>query len=106
MKFKEGVSLDIRPEMAKALPIIDAAYDAIVNRDAVITSGTDGKHMAGSLHYKQLAVDTRTRDLTHEQVASLATALRATLNGSSTINRPYQVVVEPGHMHIEYQPHD
>lgn len=108
MQFKDGVTLDLRPEMARALPGIDAAYHATVQREAVITSGTDGQHMHGSLHYAQLAVDTRSRDLTYEQVEKLATALRVQLNGSplngSAPNRPYQVIIEKDHLHIEYQP--
>lgn len=105
VKFKTGVTLDLRPEMARALPLIEQAHtDVGITRGALITSGTDGEHSAESLHYVGLAVDLRTRDLTAVQVAKLVAALRKRLNGSATANRPYQVVVEATHIHVEYQP--
>lgn len=105
VKFKTGVSLNLRPEMARALPLIEQAHvDVGITRGALITSGTDGDHSAESLHYVGLAVDLRTRDLTAVQLAKLVVALRKRLNGNATVNRPYQIVVEPTHIHIEYDP--
>lgn len=102
--FKTGVTLDLKPEMARALPLIEAAHTDAGVRGAVVTSGTDGIHRNDSLHYLGLAVDLRTRDLSAVQVQALAAALRKRLNGTSTANRPYQVVVETTHIHLEYQP--
>ena len=105
MRFKNGVYLDIQPEMAKGLPLIDAAYsDLGLDTECVVTSANDGRHMDGSLHMVGRAVDLRTRDLHEEVIRRLANALRKRLNGSDIINRPYQVVVEKDHIHVEYQP--
>lgn len=105
MKFKEGINLALEPAMAKALPDVDLAHsDAGLERDAVITSGNDGSHMVGSLHYKGLAVDLRSRDLSQAVTYRLAAALRQRLNGDANHNRPYQVVIESNHLHLEYDP--
>jgi hypothetical protein len=61
MRFKEGVSIrGIQPEMLIALELAEPFYK---NRllEMVVTSVTDGKHKEGSLHYKGLAVDLRTK---------------------------------------------
>lgn len=105
VKFKPGVVLDLKPEMARALPGIEMAHaDAYIARGAIITSGVDGEHRDNSLHYVGLAVDLRTRDLTPTEISRLVLALRNRLNGSKGNNRPYQVVVEPTHIHLEYDP--
>jgi hypothetical protein len=105
MRFKAGVNLALSKNMAKALPGIDQAHrDSGMPRLAYITSADDGKHMGNSFHYSGDAVDLRTRDLTAGQVQGLALALRKNLNGSFTNNRPYQVVIEIDHIHLEYDP--
>lgn len=107
MIFKPEVNLELQPEMAKALPLIDLAHhDCELHRDAVCTSGKDGQHKDGSLHYKGLAGDFRTKDLSDAATHALAAAIRNRLNGDANTNRPYQVVVEtkPPHVHVEYQP--
>src|SRR6267142_2780801 len=69
-----------------------------------ITSANDSTHMDGSLHPKGLAIDIRTRDIDPELVTELAKALKLKLNGSVLINRPYQVIIEIDHIHIEFDP--
>lgn len=105
VRFKDGVLLALAPDMAKALPAIERAHQAAgVLRGAVVTSGTDGTHSANSLHYVGLAVDLRSNDLVPAQRELLVAMLRRELNGNAAANRPYQVVVEPTHLHVEYQP--
>jgi len=105
VKFKTGVVLELQPAMSRALPFIEAAHaDAGILRGAIITSAVDGVHSDDSLHYVGLAVDLRTRDLTNVEVAKLAAALRKRLNGSAQANRPYQVLVEIDHIHVEFDP--
>jgi len=65
--------------------------------ELVITSALDGKHMDGSLHYKGLAIDVRSRDVSGRE-PSIARDLRAALGSD------YDVVIEPDHFHIEYDP--
>jgi hypothetical protein len=114
VNFKPGVDLSLRPEMAKALPLIEQAHDDVgIARGAYITSGKDGVHGPDSLHALGLAVDLRTRDLPSTTVTALVSALQSRLNGSASATRPYQMVVEPNasaptadpHIHIEYQPY-
>lgn len=114
VEFKPGVDMALRPEMARALPDMEAAHhDVGITRGAFITSGKDGVHGPDSLHALGLALDARTNDLSQTTIIALASALRARLNGSSALNRPYQVIVEPNasapnatpHVHVEYQPY-
>ena len=69
-----------------------------------ITSANDGKHMDGSLHYKDLALDFRTGHhwkkpwLTLAQVQQIAVLMRQSLGPE------YDVVVENDHVHVEHNP--
>jgi hypothetical protein len=85
--------------------LIDLAYEDLgLDAECVVTSANDGRHMDGSLHYVGRAVDLRTRDLHPDIAEQLVLALRKRLNGDATLNRPYQVVLESDHAHVEYQP--
>lgn len=99
VQFKEGVITAWAPEFARALPSIERAHqDANIGRGAIITSGTDGQHMKGSLHYVGRAADLRSNDLATSQKSRLVEALRARLG------RDFDVVPEPTHIHVEYDP--
>lgn len=98
MKFKDGVVLALLPGMSTALPWIDAVHQRLFRRDATVTSGADGSHEPESLHYKGLAIDLRTRDLTGAESLLLVHALREALDTN------YDVVLESDHIHIEFDP--
>ena len=68
----------------------------INNRELVITSATDGKHLKRSLHYKSLALDIRTRDMEFNEAQLIASDLRKHLG------QKYDVVVEKDHIHVEF----
>jgi|SRR6267142_261436 len=104
MIFKDNVVLNVQPEIARILPLIDQVHEEMDTHEAVITSANDSTHMDGSLHPKGLAIDIRTRDIDPELVTELAKALKLKLNGSVLINRPYQVIIEIDHIHIEFDP--
>jgi len=80
--------------------MIDAAKKAYyrLGSDVVITSGCEGTHSAKSLHYKGLALDFRTRNLTQGEIVEVTDALRADLGDD------YDVVFEGDHFHVEYDP--
>lgn len=64
----------------------------------VVTSLTEGRHIAGSLHPSGLAVDLRTRDLPPGAPRLAAAELAAALGGD------YDVILEADHIHVEYDP--
>jgi len=105
VKFKDGVSPD--GVQIPAIRIIVAAagvYATFGLTHVTVTSITDGNHSDGSLHYKGLAVDLRTR---HDKGGAqwpdhvkecIASRLRLKLGDD------YDVVVEGTHIHAEYDP--
>lgn len=99
MTFKANVPQDtLRIEMFRLLPVIDMINRITAGREVIITSTTDGKHKNGSLHFKGLAVDIRTRDLSDSTKSILGLRLKVALNLLC------DVVDESDHIHIEYQP--
>lgn len=100
MEMKAGASLNgLDPIVYMyGIPVIDAIHRVVIGRDAIITAGTDGQHMAGSLHYRGRALDVRTRDLTPAKKQELRDALARGLGPG------WDVIVEPTHIHIEYDP--
>lgn len=98
MKIKDGVLTDgLRGVIWYALGVANMVW-ARHGQELVLTSGTEGKHSVGSLHYYGLAADLRTNYFGDEQVMAVAADLRAALGGD------YDVVVEELHVHIEYDP--
>ncbi len=100
MQIKEGVilaGLDIhmRPVLVEA--------DKIWKRygqELVVTSGLDGVHSAGSLHYYGRALDFRTRYFTsEEEKKAVFEELIAALDGTL-----YDFVCHSTHIHVEYDP--
>ncbi|MDH5546604.1 MAG: hypothetical protein OEZ43_13500 [Gammaproteobacteria bacterium] len=110
IKIKEGPNgadisgLNYRLNMT--FPYIDSAIRQNSNQyEGVITSGTDGIHMPGSLHYSGYAVDVRGNNFSTKQLHNIGSDLRRLLGSD------YDVIVETyptspykNHIHIEYQP--
>jgi hypothetical protein len=87
----ETVNIEgLDPILKAALVQIEYVY-AKYHTELVITSGKDGKHGEGSLHYEGKAVDLRTWNV----LASLVNQLKAHLGPD------YDVVLEADHIHIE-----
>lgn len=99
MKLKEGVRiLGIRPEVALAMIIVEGVYQEH-GYELVVTSGVDGTHSQGSLHYSGGAFDCRTYFVdTDKEVAEIAHKIRESLGDE------FDVVVEDTHIHVEWQP--
>ena len=103
MEIKPGVSVrGLQPEMLLALMIAD---EKLKDRGfvRVLTSGTEGEHGPGSLHYVGLAGDLRTGTggILRPDARKLTNEIRKALGGD---NSEYDVVCESNHIHIEYQP--
>lgn len=69
-----------------------------LGKEMVITSANDGKHKENSLHYKNLALDIRTRHLEKDEIQIVLNYLRTKLGGD------YDVILESDHIHVEYDP--
>jgi hypothetical protein len=63
-----------------------------------VTSGFEGSHSEGSLHYSGLAEDYRIRDVNPSELAEMVGKVRARLGSL------YDVVLEADHLHVEYDP--
>ena len=98
MQIKEGANLNgldinIRPALVAAEEIWKKAGEELV-----VTSGMDGTHSAGSLHYYGRALDFRTRYFDTAAAKAVYGALRATLN------EDFDVILHKSHIHVEYDP--
>ena len=98
MKLKPGASLD--GITAKTLHAMAKAEEVAVRHwhELVVTSGTDGTHMAGSLHYLGLAFDMRHWWWDDAERKTIRDELAEALGAD------YDVVLESSHFHIEYDP--
>lgn len=101
-EIKPGVELEgLQPPMDNALTAAaDVAYR--LNIPSVITAGTDGEHMDGSLHYDGLAIDVRRGDWPEFKVESLAKAQVDLIK--RRLGTDFYVELEDTHIHIEYDP--
>jgi len=101
MKIKRGATiagLDIRMR-----PVLIAADELWREHgeEVAITSGLDGTHSAGSLHYYGLAVDCRTRYFTNPGVTATELQHRLDKKHGSGV---YDVIYHKNHIHVEYDP--
>lgn len=97
MNIKDGASVqgcDWR--MFQAALIAEQIYKKY-GAECVITAGTDGKHMEGSLHYKGLALDLRTFNVPGRELAICNQIKQA-------LGPDYDVIIEKDHIHLEYDP--
>lgn len=86
MILKDGASLEgAQSALLDGLAKLDALWKTH-GMELVVTSGMDGKHMTGSLHYKGLAADLR---------FPLRDEIKATLGPD------WDVVWEKDHLHVE-----
>lgn len=96
---KDGVVFTVLKPTTRA--IIDAA-EYVFGRHGLtptITSAEDGTHMTGSRHYTGDALDFRR----HESDARGLTDIIAE-ELTYYLGDAYDVVVEPTHLHVEYDP--
>lgn len=109
MYIKPGVRLvGMKPEMFFALQVADnlairmqwhALKEGLpIFEEPVLTSGVDGAHSYGSLHYSGNAADLRSHHYNADQIVEFVRAL------SERLGQNYDVVAEEDHIHLEYQP--
>ena len=97
LRFKDNVVVTFTPEVNHILQTAEYAFHTH-GYPCVCTSGTDGKHMAGSKHYEAKAVDLRIHHIAVELVSQIIASLREQLG------KDYDVVLEGDHVHVEYDP--
>ena len=91
------------PKIREAIEIAASIWGEWV-KEMVVTSLNDGKHRVGSFHYKNQAVDIRTKNLPSTEAKKLATKK---LTGRLGLD--YDVILESlggmnEHLHCEYDP--
>lgn len=102
--LKRGVEISgLHATMWAAAAQVGVVYNKHGYR-CTITSGLDGQHSSGSLHYQGKALDFRVRNIHSIQEMAQITREIATALGDN-----YDVILEsPGapnqHIHIEYDP--
>ena len=97
MKIKEGASLQgLKIQMRKPLMVAEYLWRE-QGQELVVTSGTDGTHSAGSLHYYGYALDFRTRYFSDQTKRNLTDTLQKILGSD------YDVIEHSTHIHVEYE---
>lgn len=97
LKFKEGVQLTITKPINKLLDAVTLACTEF-GVDAVVTSGTDGKHGKQSKHYTAEAIDLRIFHLEVDRHQPLVKRLKEILG------KDFDIVLESDHVHLEFDP--
>lgn len=101
MKIKKGVQLaGLDKRMRVPLIAAELAYKDL-GYEMTITSGLEGTHSAGSLHYYGLAVDIRTGDLEEEDhVYKIVEKIKQRLMEWRIDDIHF--VVHPTHLHMQF----
>jgi conjugal transfer mating pair stabilization protein TraG len=94
LKLKPGVQAPSILVIAAAA--INAKNFLLMQTNTVITSANDSEHMAGSLHYRDRALDFRTADMAPRQIEQWADEIRKRLGAG------FDVVIERDHIHVEH----
>lgn len=101
MKTKNGANIwGLDPKMRPALVNADRLWGDN-GHELTITSGRDGIHSAGSLHYYGLAVDFRTWE---EDGVQWSDEKRRRIAGQlqNMLGRKFDVIPHSTHIHVEY----
>lgn len=96
--LKYGVNPIFDKIVTDKLGMFDKISQSVCGREAIITSGNDGQHMKGSIHYKAKAIDLRTRDMSEHQKDHMVTRLKTELGDD------WDVIKEKSHIHLEFDP--
>jgi hypothetical protein len=104
ISLKPGVKIDgLRPEIVLGLMCVKAVFDRY-KYELVITEGTGGKHMVGSLHYKGLALDIRSK-----HISDAVTKAKILFDCQDALGENFDFILEGDtkvneHFHLEFDP--
>lgn len=93
---------DLQPQLLFGLWVAAQVYAKHGAVEMWITSLDDSRHSRGSLHYRGLAVDLRTRSLPGGSLGRVAQEIAAELG--RRLAPGFDVVLEADHLHLEYDP--
>ena len=117
LTLKKDVQVQLlQPQMVLAAEVVNACYQNVGVKICQITSGSDGAHMSGSLHYQGRALD-----FSLLTVNSMEKRVTLVLQVESSLGPQYQVLYEAPtkpdslparlfwkssvlHLHVEYNP--
>jgi len=93
----------LRPEIYNTFPILEEIWlEHAEGAELVITSANDSTHSSKSLHYHDLALDLRSKNVTTPIKLKLLEAMKARLAGFDVILEAFGK--ENEHFHLEYDP--
>ncbi|TFI59489.1 hypothetical protein E2493_04680 [Sphingomonas parva] len=94
----------LHPAMAKAIAAVAQAVRTLGLPQAVITSGNDSNHMAGSLHFKDRALDFRGNNISVELGKRFQQEVSQILGSGYDVL--FEVFLNPAnnHLHVEFDP--
>ena len=94
----------LHPKLGPAIVAVAEAAKALGLPQPVITSGNDSGHMAGSLHFKNRALDFRGNNVKASVGQALAAAVAQRLGGDYDVI--FETFLKPAnnHLHVEYDP--
>jgi hypothetical protein len=98
-KTKAGVNISkLKPVISDKLNEISRICKQVNGENYImtITSGNDGKHMIGSKHYTNEAIDIRIRDMKFPTITHVRI--------KKALGPNYDVIKKKTHIHIEYDP--
>lgn len=92
------------PAMAAAIRAVSQAARQLELPTPVITSGNDSRHMRGSLHYADRALDFRGNNITVAQGRAFQNAVRQSLGSRYDVEFEVFSNSTNNHLHVEYDP--
>lgn len=104
ISIKDGAKIDgLKPEILAGLMIVEKVMSHF-GFDTVVTEGTGGEHMVGSLHYTGYALDIRCK---HIELPSKKHEIM--LEAKAMLGENYDFILEnegkdDQHFHMEYDP--
>lgn len=93
---------DLHPQMVAALPAIRTTADRLGLGTPVVTSGNDSRHIDGSRHYRDEAVDLRANTMSVGQGRRWAADLQSELGSGYTVLYEYDPQ-DPQNRHLHVQ---
>lgn len=93
---KAGVEFStLDPHLYQLVHMMACTFPHVIGKNLVITSITEGRHVANSLHHLGLAIDVRTRDTTRGMMLKIIAALRPSFP-------EFIFILKSDHLHIQW----